>query len=174
GTSARNIAHQLQIFVPDRVRSVSHGHLIKHPLIDGASLWHGVRVFVRDERFAEKFPHSSVNFPRSKITIVQKDLQPRGGFLVIIRQRDGIHRGRRSCFLLRWQGVLLRQRELCDCDDPKNTKNELHWRKLCAANQTVQTRSCFPYPGGVSVSSDSVSASAGQPIRPRVTAMRTN
>src|SRR2546423_385731 len=47
-----------------------------------------------DERFAEKLPHAAVDFSRTKVAVIEKNLELRAGFLVVIWQRHG--NGRRN------------------------------------------------------------------------------
>jgi hypothetical protein len=71
-------------------------NLIEQPGIDRTRLGHSVRAFVVHERFAKKFAHSAVDFPRPEVAIIEKNLELRAGFLVVIRQRDRDRSRRRS------------------------------------------------------------------------------
>src|SRR4029077_6464558 len=58
-------------------------------------------MLIGNERFAEKFAHSSIDFARAEITIVQENLEPRRRLLVVVRQRHRINSRRAWCTLLR-------------------------------------------------------------------------
>src|SRR5437762_4206081 len=60
--------------------------LIEQPLIDRAAQWHEVRTFVSEQRFAKKFAHFSVDFPRTEVVIIEKNLEASGGHFVVVRK----------------------------------------------------------------------------------------
>jgi hypothetical protein len=59
--------------------------LIKHPLIDHAGLALRPRVLERDQSFAKKFAHFAIDLSRPEIVVIQKNLEPRRCFLIVIR-----------------------------------------------------------------------------------------
>ena len=101
GMTTGNVAYRFQVFFCHCVGRVGHRHLIEQPGIDRASLWQSVRVLIGNERFAKKFTHSSIDFARPEITIVQENLEPRRRLLIVVRQRHRINSRRRCCALLR-------------------------------------------------------------------------
>src|SRR2546423_7548115 len=55
-----------------------------------------MRALVMDQRLPEKLAHAPVDFSRSEIIVIQKNLELCAGLLVVIRQRDR-NRSRRRC-----------------------------------------------------------------------------
>src|SRR5204862_3103270 len=99
--TAWNIADHHPVFMSDYIDSVGHWHSINPQLINRTSLWHCVCVLVRNERLPEEFAHSAVDLPRPEIAVVQKNLQSRGRFLVVIWQCDRINPGWRRRYFVR-------------------------------------------------------------------------
>src|SRR5262249_13401745 len=84
----RQIADISEIVALDRVRRERLRNLIEHPLIDHPSFALRARVLERDERFAEELPHLAIDLSRPEIAIVQKNLEPRGRFFIVIWKSD--------------------------------------------------------------------------------------
>src|SRR5207247_5541268 len=57
--------------------------LIEQPLIDRAAQWHEVCTFVCEQRFAKKFAHFFVDFPRTEVVIIEKNFESIGGLLLV-------------------------------------------------------------------------------------------
>src|SRR5207245_11461345 len=110
--AAWNRPDKFQIIRPDSVRREKDRDLIEKPLIDCAGLAHATRVLVRDERLPKKFFHLAVDFSRSEVIVIEKNLKSRRRLLIVIRQRHddfgcgfrrwsaGRHRNRTVDFLL--------------------------------------------------------------------------
>src|SRR5438128_970227 len=58
--------------------------LIEQPLIDRAMQRHEMRAFVSQQRLAKKLAHFSVDFTRTEVIVIEKNLKPGGGDLVVI------------------------------------------------------------------------------------------
>src|SRR6476646_2697892 len=75
------------------------GNLIYQPGIYCASLVHAVRALVMDERFPEKLAHASIDFSRSEIVVIEKNLELNARFFVVVGKRHW-NRGWRRCLWL--------------------------------------------------------------------------
>src|SRR5439155_21334724 len=60
--------------------------LIEQPLIDRAAQWHEVCTFVCEQRFAKKFAHFSVDFPRTEVVVIEKNSEASGAQSVAVAQ----------------------------------------------------------------------------------------
>src|SRR5947208_16227041 len=67
--------------------------LIEQPLIGRAAQWHEVCTFVCEQRFATEFAHFSVDFPRTEVVVIEKNLEASGGHFVVVRKAH-------ECFFL--------------------------------------------------------------------------
>jgi len=54
-------------------------------LIDETGFAHAMRMLVRDERLAKKFAHLAIDLPGPEIVVIEKNLEPRARFLIVIR-----------------------------------------------------------------------------------------
>src|SRR5207244_7477417 len=67
--------------------------LIEQPLIDCAVQRHEVSAFVSQQCLAKKFAHFSVDFARTEIVIIQKNLEASSGDFIVVGK------GHKSLFL---------------------------------------------------------------------------
>src|SRR5207248_7750239 len=58
--------------------------LIEQPLINRTAQWHKVSALISEQRFAKKLAHFSVDFPRTEVVIIEKNLEASGGHFVVV------------------------------------------------------------------------------------------
>src|SRR6266699_5174978 len=72
---ARRRSDKIRCFRWNSISCECFRDLIEQPLIDRAAQWHEVRTFVRQQRFAKKLAHLSIDLPGPKIVIIEKNLE---------------------------------------------------------------------------------------------------
>src|SRR5881398_3917545 len=83
---ARRWSDKILCFLWNRIIRECFRHLIEQPLIDRAAQWHKVSALIGQQRFAKKFAHFSVDFPRTEVVIIEKNLEAGGGQFVVVRK----------------------------------------------------------------------------------------
>src|SRR5262249_32903234 len=81
-------------FRPNCIGSVRVGHLGKQLLINCTRRFQTVCFLISHECLAEKLAHLPVDLARTKLVIIEKNLQPHARLLVVNREGDQLTRGR--------------------------------------------------------------------------------